>query len=149
VESLSPEYGLDSNLVLSVISAESAFDVRAVSPKGAQGLMQLMPATARRFGVENTWDPEQNIRGGMAYLRWLLGNFKGDVKRAVAGYNAGEHAVRRYGGVPPFPETRAYVKRIIRDYGKNRHRYDKSWKSKSLITENLVENRSVPFRVEG
>jgi len=149
VESLSLEYGLDTNLVLSVISAESAFNSRAVSRKGAQGLMQLMPATARRFGVENAWDPEQNIRGGMAYLRWLLGYFKGDVKRALAGYNAGEHAVRRYGGVPPFPETRAYIRRIIRDYGKNRHRYDKSWMSKSLLTQNAVKKRSVPFRVEG
>ena len=85
----------------------------------------------------------------MAYLRWLLGYFKGDVNRALAGYNAGEHAVRRYGGVPPYPETRAYVKRIIRDYGKNRHRYDKSWISKSLLTENRFEKKSLPSEAEG
>lgn len=149
VESLSLHYGLDTNLVLSVISAESAFDARAVSPKGARGLMQLMPATAKRFGVEDAWDPEQNVRGGMAYLRWLLGYFEGDVKRALAGYNAGENAVRKYGGVPPFPETRAYVKRIIRDYGKDRHRYYKSWISKSLLSVNTTGGKSLRARAEG
>lgn len=112
VRSLASEYRLDPEVVLAVIRVESNFDPGARSPKNAQGLMQLMPATAERFGVENPWDPEQNLRGGMAYLRWLLDHFKGDVKLALAGYNAGEGAVEQYGGVPPFEETQNYVRRV-------------------------------------
>jgi TPR repeat protein len=114
VRRLAPKYKLDPNLVLAVIEVESAFDVRALSPKNAQGLMQLIPETASRFGVRNVWDAEQNIRGGMAYLRWLLKNFSGDVRLALAAYNAGERAVERHGGIPPYEETRSYVKRILR-----------------------------------
>jgi hypothetical protein len=113
VRQLAPRYGLDANLVLAVIEAESNFNPQAQSPRNAQGLMQLIPATAGRFGVEDVWDPEQNLRGGMAYLRWLLSYFQGDVELALAGYNAGEGAVTRYGGVPPYAETRSYVSRII------------------------------------
>jgi soluble lytic murein transglycosylase-like protein len=112
VQSLAPEYHLDPNLVLAVIAAESNFDPSARSYKDAQGLMQLIPATAERFGVKDVWDPEQNLRGGMAYLRWLLRHFDGDVWLALAGYNAGEQAVERYNGIPPYPETRDYVNRI-------------------------------------
>lgn len=112
VRTLAPEYRLDPNLVLAVIEAESAFDPKALSPKNAQGLMQLIPATAERFGVRDVWDPEQNLRGGMAYLRWLLDYFDGDLTLALAGYNAGEGAVERYRGVPPYRETRDYVDRI-------------------------------------
>jgi len=111
---LAPEYRLDPNLVLAVVEVESNFDPKALSPKNAQGLMQLIPETAQRFGVKDVWDPEQNLRGGMAYLRWLLDHFNGDVKMALAGYNAGEGAVRSHRGVPPYNETRAYVKRIAR-----------------------------------
>lgn len=114
VRSLAPEYRLSPDLVLAVIEAESNFDPQALSPKNAQGLMQLIPATAERFGVADVWDPEQNLRGGMAYLRWLLDRFDGDVRLALAGYNAGEQAVHRHGGIPPFEETRAYVSRIAR-----------------------------------
>jgi membrane-bound lytic murein transglycosylase MltF len=96
---------------------------KARSPKNAQGLMQLIPATAQRFGVRNVWDPEQNLRGGMAYLQWLLQHFKGDVKLALAGYNAGEKAVERHGGVPPYRETQAYVKRIMKRVGDNPTRW--------------------------
>ena len=110
-----PRYGLDTNLVVAVIRAESNFNANARSHKNAQGLMQLIPSTARRFGVENAYDPEQNIKGGMAYLKWLLEYFKGDVELALAGYNAGEDAVVRYSGIPPYPETQAYVRRIMRD----------------------------------
>lgn len=117
VRSIAPKYGLDPNLVLAVIETESGFNPKAKSPKNAQGLMQLIPATAARFGVENTWDPEQNLHGGMAYLRWLLDHFDGDVKLALAGYNAGEGAVERHGGIPPYAETQAYVKRIIKRIG--------------------------------
>ena len=117
VRSMAPSYGLDPNLVLAVIETESGFNPKALSPKNAQGLMQLIPATAARFGVDNVWDPEQNLHGGMAYLRWLLDHFDGDVKLALAGYNAGEGAVERHGGIPPYAETRAYVKRIINRIG--------------------------------
>ncbi|WP_419617757.1 lytic transglycosylase domain-containing protein, partial [Thiolapillus sp.] len=142
VENLSQEYDLDANLVLSVIRFESGFNVRAHSPKGASGLMQLIPETAVRFGVRDIWDVEQNIRGGMAYLRWLLAYFKGDLVKALAGYNAGERRVLQYGGVPPYRETRGYVKRIIRDYGKSFHRYDLRWLDEdSRPVQGLVSGR--------
>lgn len=114
VRNLAPEYRLSPDLVLAVVEAESNFNPNAESPKSAQGLMQLIPATAQRFGVKDVWDPEQNLRGGMAYLRWLLDHFGGDIRLALAGYNAGEQAVRRHGGVPPYNETRNYVSRISR-----------------------------------
>lgn len=113
VRQLAPDFQLDPELVLALIQAESNFDPTAHSPKDARGLMQLIPATAERFGVQDIWDPVQNMRGGMAYLRWLLDHFDGDRELALAGYNAGEGAVRRHGGIPPYPETQAYVKRII------------------------------------
>jgi hypothetical protein len=113
VRELAPEYKLNPNLVLAVIEVESNFDPRALSPKNAQGLMQLIPATAERFGVADVWDPEQNVRGGMAYLRWLMAHFDGDVELVLAAYNAGEGAVLRHGGIPPYSETRDYVKRVI------------------------------------
>ena len=113
---LAPRYALDPALVVAVIEAESAFQVTARSSKGAVGLMQLMPGTARRFGVEDRLDPLQNLQGGMAYLRWLLDHFEGDVALALAGYNAGEGAVARHGGIPPYRETRGYVRRITASY---------------------------------
>ena len=100
-------------LVLAVISVESAGRETAVSSAGAQGLMQLMPATAARFGVTESFDPSQNIRGGVAYLDWLLTHFGNDPLLALAGYNAGEGNVRRYDGVPPFAETRDYVPKVL------------------------------------
>ena len=112
VRKLAPGYGLSPRLVLAVIQAESNFNTKALSPKNAQGLMQLIPATAARFGVNDVWDPEQNLRGGMAYLRWLLRHFNGNVRLALAAYNAGEKTVERYGGVPPYAETQNYVRRI-------------------------------------
>jgi soluble lytic murein transglycosylase-like protein len=102
-------HGVSEVLLLAVIAVESAGRARATSPKGAQGLMQLIPATARRFGVSDSFDPAQNIRGGAAYLDWLLRNFAEDAILALAGYNAGEGAVKRHQGVPPFSETRDYV----------------------------------------
>ena len=112
VTAMAPEFDLEPSLVLAVIRAASGFDPRALSPRRAMGLMQLIPETATRFGVENPWDPVQNIRGGMSYLRWLLDFFHGDERLALAGYNAGERAVQAHGGIPPYPETRAYVKRV-------------------------------------
>jgi len=124
VNDLAPSYGLDPGLVLAVIQVESAYHTNAVSPKEAAGLMQLIPDTAERFGVHNVFDPGENIRGGMKYLRWLLAYFEGNVTLALAGYNAGEHAVDRYGGVPPYAETQAYVRLIHRLYPKTGHRFD-------------------------
>jgi soluble lytic murein transglycosylase-like protein len=112
VKKLAPQYGLNPDLVLAVVAAESNFNPRALSQKNAKGLMQLIPQTAARFGVRDIWDPEQNLRGGMAYLRWLLGYFNGDLRLALAAYNAGEQTVDKYGGIPPYPETRNYVRRI-------------------------------------
>ena len=116
VEKIAESKGLDPRLVLAVIAAESAFDANAVSPKNAMGLMQLMPATADRYGVRDPFEPEQNIRGGTTYLRWLLHRFDGDLTLTLAAYNAGEGAVDYYRGVPPFAETIEYVRRIKQLY---------------------------------
>ncbi|MGO1891787.1 MAG: lytic transglycosylase domain-containing protein [Luteimonas sp.] len=106
------EFGVEEAIVRAVMHAESAFNPKALSHAGAQGLMQLMPATAERFGVTDAFDPQQNIRGGVRYLAWLLKRFDGDLTLATAGYNAGEGAVDRHGGVPPYSETRTYVQRV-------------------------------------
>lgn len=106
------EFGVEEAVVRAIIHAESAFNPLAVSRAGAQGLMQLMPATAKRFGVNDSFDVQQNIRGGVRYLAWLLKRFNGDLTLASAGYNAGEGAVDRHGGVPPYSETRNYVVRV-------------------------------------
>lgn len=122
---VAPEYQLSPHLVLAVMATESNFDPWAVSPRNAQGLMQLIPDTAVRFKVKRIADPVQNIRGGMAYLRWLLAYFQGDLPLVLAAYNAGEGAVDRYGGVPPYAETRSYVRRILSTMGGQRsHPFD-------------------------
>jgi soluble lytic murein transglycosylase-like protein len=118
VKAASGTYHLDPDLVNSVIRAESGFNVRAVSPKGAQGLMQLMPQTASQLGVRNVFDPEANVDGGTRYLRELLERYNFDLIKALAAYNAGPQRVEQYGGVPPYYETKAYVARIVRDYNK-------------------------------
>ena len=121
---LAPEYGVSTRLVIAVIRAESNFEATAVSPRNAQGLMQLIPDTALRFNVRKPFDPEQNIRGGMAYLRWLLAYFEGDVALVSAAYNAGEGAVNRFRGIPPYAETRGYVKRILQLFNEVTHPFD-------------------------
>lgn len=121
---LSAWYALDPKLVLSVIAVESNFNSAARSPKAAMGLMQLIPDTAERFNVRNAFDATQNLRGGMRYLRWLLSYYRGNISYALAAYNAGEGRVDRYQGIPPFAETRAYVKRVIGLYGSARHAFD-------------------------
>lgn len=124
VHKLAPEYGISPRLVMAVISAESNFQPAAVSPKNAQGLMQLIPETSARFNVKKPFDPEQNIRGGMSYLRWLLAYFEGNVALVAAAYNAGEGAVNRFKGIPPYAETRGYVKRILGSFKGDEHPYD-------------------------
>jgi hypothetical protein len=110
-------HGVDPELVLAVVSVESAFQARAVSPKGAQGLMQLMPGTASSLGVNDAFDPAENLDGGTRHLGSLLTVYGGDLRRALAAYNAGEGAVARHGGVPPFRETRDYVRKVLERYG--------------------------------
>jgi soluble lytic murein transglycosylase-like protein len=124
VDTLARWHQVDPKLILSIIAVESNFKLSARSSKEAMGLMQLIPDTAERFNVRNAYDASQNIRGGIAYMRWLLAYFKGDVRLAVAGYNAGERAVERYRGVPPYAETRAYVKRVMELYPRLHHPYD-------------------------
>jgi hypothetical protein len=109
-------HGLDPDLVMAVVGIESGFRPQAVSPKGAQGLMQLMPGTSRELGVADPLDPEQNLDGGVRHLGALLTLYDGDLTRALAAYNAGQGAVARHGGVPPYRETRAYVKKILARY---------------------------------
>jgi len=112
VAPIAARYNIDTELVLRIIEAESGGDPRAVSPKGAQGLMQLMPETARALGVSDPFDPVQNIEGGVRYLSHLLQRF-GDLRLALAAYNAGPRRVLQYGGAPPFPETQRYIERIL------------------------------------
>ena len=120
IQPAAAKYDLDPNLVAAVIWAESSGDPNAVSKKGARGLMQLMPATARELGVGNVLDPGQNVDGGSHYLRRMLDEHDGDLSLALAAYNAGPDAVRKYGGVPPYRETRDYVGRVLRVYERAR-----------------------------
>jgi hypothetical protein len=126
VNSASDRYRLDPDLVKSVIKAESGFNARAVSPKGAQGLMQLMPGTASQLGVPNPFDPQANVEGGAKYLRELLERYNFDLVKALAAYNAGPLRVEQFGGVPPYHETRAYVARVVRDFNKKKAAQEKA-----------------------
>ncbi len=120
VTSASATFHLDPDLVNSVIHAESGFNTRAVSPKGARGLMQLMPGTASKLGVDNAFDPQANVSGGSRYLRELLERYNFDLVKALAAYNAGPERVEQYNGVPPYQETRAYVARIVHEYNRKK-----------------------------
>jgi len=120
VNAVSGRHHLDPDLINSVIHAESGFNPRAVSPKGAQGLMQLMPQTASHLGVTNSFDPSDNLEGGTRYLRELLERYNFDLIKALAAYNAGPGRVEQYHGVPPYYETQAYVARIIRDFNRKK-----------------------------
>lgn len=116
IHAIASEYGVDASLIKAIIRTESNFDQHAVSRKGARGLMQLMPGTAGRYAVGNVFDPAENIRGGVRYLRSLQERFPGQLHLAIAAYNAGEGAVLRYNGIPPYAETRQYVARVLRLY---------------------------------
>lgn len=120
IEQIAQRYELDPLLVRAVIAVESNYNPAAVSPKGARGLMQLMPQTARRLGVRNSFDPLENLEGGVRYLKYLLTLFNGDKRLALAAYNAGEGAVLLYGGVPPYRETAEYVYRVGKKLGESR-----------------------------
>ena len=113
IRDVAPQYKVDARLALAIALAESNLEAAAVSPKNAQGVMQLIPATQERFGVRRPFDPEHNVRGALAYLNWLQKRFAGDWRLIVAAYNSGEGAVDRYGGVPPYPETMQYVRRVL------------------------------------
>jgi soluble lytic murein transglycosylase-like protein len=113
IASYSQQFGVDSSLVKAVIQAESGYNPNAVSPKGAQGLMQLMPKTAQGLKVADSLNPSDNIRGGVRYLKFLLDTFKGNEELALAAYNAGMGSVAKYGGIPPFQETRSYVAKVL------------------------------------
>lgn len=116
VSEAAKRHSLDPNLVKAVITTESGWNPRAISRKGAIGLMQLEPGTAERFGVQNPFDPTQNVEGGSAYLKSLLDRYNGDLTKTLAAYNAGEHAVDSSGGVPPIPETELYVQKVTNRY---------------------------------
>ena len=120
VKQASEKHQLDADFISSVIHAESGFNARAVSPKGAQGLMQLMPDTASQLGVRNVFDPQANVEGGTRYLRGLLERYHFDVPKALAAYNAGPHRVEKYKGIPPYYETQAYIARIIKEYNRKK-----------------------------
>ena len=124
VTTLAPRFSIEPRLALAIATTESNFDAKAVSPKSAMGVMQLIPETASRFNVKDSFDPVENIKGGLAYLRWLLSYYRGNVALAVAGYNAGEGAVDRYRGVPPYKETQNYVRRILEFFPRADHPFD-------------------------
>jgi soluble lytic murein transglycosylase-like protein len=126
VSATAPRYAVDPRLALALIAAESNFEPNARSHKDARGLMQLIPETAARFNVRNAFNVAENLRGGLTYLRWLLAYYQGHVALAVAAYNAGERTVDRYGGVPPYPETRDYVQKVTGWFPRDRHPYDPS-----------------------
>src|SRR5713226_9100308 len=151
VNSASAVYHLDPDLVNSVIHAESGFNAHAVSPKGARGLMQLMPGTANQLGVNNAFDPEANVTGGSRYLRELLERYNFDLVKALAAYNAGPQRVEQYQGVPPFRETRDYVARIVHDYNRKKVAqeialkkiaHDAELKQKREVKQNPVSAKS-------
>jgi soluble lytic murein transglycosylase-like protein len=134
VDSASAAYHLDPDLVNSVIHAESGFNAHAVSPKGARGLMQLMPGTASQLGVNDAFDPEANVTGGTRYLRELLERYHFDLIKALAAYNAGPQRVEQYRGVPPFRETRAYVARIVHEYNLKKIAQEKEAKREKKLS---------------
>jgi soluble lytic murein transglycosylase-like protein len=116
VDQTASRFQVDPELIRAIVRVESGYDPKAISSKGAMGLMQLIPATAQRFGVANPFDPKQNLEGGVNYLKYLLALFGGDLSLSLAAYNAGEHSVQRSGGIPAIPETRDYVRKVTSIY---------------------------------
>jgi hypothetical protein len=138
VSAASDRHLVDADLIACLIRAESSFNARAVSPKGAQGLMQLMPGTAAQLGVSDSFDPDANVDAGTRYLRDLLVQYNGDIVKALAAYNAGPHRVAKYKGVPPYKETHAYVARIVRDFNRKKLAQQKAAAKASSGRKNRV-----------
>jgi Transglycosylase SLT domain len=142
VAAVSDHHHLDPDLINSVIHAESGFNPHAVSPKGARGLMQLMPQTASKLGVANSFDPQANVEGGTLYLRQLLEQYNFDLAKALAAYNAGPHRVDQYKGMPPYYETQAYVARIIRDFNRKKLAERKAATAKAASGKTQLSEKS-------
>lgn len=140
IQQAAQQHGVSEGLIKAVMHTESGFNVNARSPVGAQGLMQLMPATARRFNVSNAYDPHENIMAGAKYLAWLLKRFNGNTTLALAGYNAGEGNIAKYGGVPPFRETQDYIRRVTSRYSNLYASGVNASSSNSAITANNNSN---------
>jgi len=150
IDRIADEQGVETHLVHSVIRAESNYNANAVSPRGAQGIMQLIPATARRFGVSNTFDARENIQGGVRYLRFLLDYYHGDYPKAIAAYNAGEGAVDKYNGIPPWAETQNYVYQVARNLKASRQAVVPQAVVKTLAVVNpaAVTNSETPKPIQ-
>jgi hypothetical protein len=146
VREASSRYRIDPDFVNSVIKAESNFKIHAVSPKGAQGLMQLMPATAAQLGVANAFDPKANVEAGTAYLSYLLDLYHDDAVKALAAYNAGAHRVDQYHGVPPYMETREYVAKIVRDFNAKKMAQRKAAGTSTATAGKAVSGRKAATR---
>jgi soluble lytic murein transglycosylase-like protein len=144
VNEASGRYRLDPDLVNSVIKAESGFNVHAVSRKGAQGLMQLMPGTASQLGVGNSFDAQANVEGGTKYLRALMEKYNFDMVKALAAYNAGPQRVERFGGVPPYYETKAYVARVVKDFNKKKMAEAAATKNRATKVASSGSKQSTP-----
>ena len=144
VATASDKHLVDADLIDSVIRAESGFNPKAVSPKGARGLMQLMPGTAAKLGVQDSFDAQANVDGGTRYLRELLARYNGDLAKALAAYNAGPQRVEQYNGVPPYRENRAYVSNVIRDFNRKKVAARKSQATKSSQAKKSVRPKTVP-----
>ena len=149
VSAASTRHQIDSDFITSVIRAESSFNPHAISPKGAQGLMQLMPGTASKLGVENPFDPAANVNGGTQYLRELLDYYHGDMAKTLAAYNAGPGRVAQYHGVPPYRETHAYVARIIREFNRKKLAEQRAQSARKKGSSGSRQTVSTPARVSG
>ena len=149
INTISDQHHLDPDFISSVIHAESGFNPHAVSPKGAQGLMQLMPGTASKLGVTNAFDPRANVEGGTRYLSELLERYNFDVIKALAAYNAGPQRVQQYGGVPPYYETRTYVARIVRDYNRKKIAQRKAPRRPPRLTAHKAGGADSPRAKQG
>jgi len=146
IREIAARHGVAADLVEAVIRAESAFNPRAVSNKGAQGLMQLMPRTASSLGVRNAFDPRENIEGGVRHLRYLLDKYPGSVSLALAAYNAGEKAVDQYGGIPPYAETQQYVQKILGPGGAGSGKAVRSVVYRYTETDGTITLTNIPPR---
>jgi soluble lytic murein transglycosylase-like protein len=149
VNSASAAYHLDPDLVNSVIHAESGFNAHAISPKGARGLMQLMPGTADKLGVTDSFDPAANVTGGSRYLRQLLELYNFDLVKALAAYNAGPQRVEQYNGVPPFRETRKYVARIVHEYNTKKTAQEKEARRKQAMSTSKSSSMTAGSQTPG